>query len=313
MGYRYGNSGAANGWMPEELPNLTTYERALMYHDNVRPYTKGAEKGNRPLGKKRRYTRSQIVAGEGYVEFTYYNNKVARLFHDGRKQFSVCGYPSISTTHVLSETSNTPDMRFRREKGKIYVVYKSTFYRMPSHGVVEVSPDGAISGYEIETQHSINFDAMKAKRDKYAEFTKYVKDILTINQNVERHPDDSDLDAWFVSRLHAITFMPALKSQAIGGERHVAASMGLFFELIDETMVLGEEEKFKKFYVLAQKLLASVAYDKVREALTIDETQRHFNELLKYRFASEVFTKKEIQPRDSAVHDSNKYYLALSF
>jgi hypothetical protein len=309
----HGNSNAANGWMPEELPNLTTYEQALTYHDNVRPYAKGAEKGNRPLGKKRRYTRSQIVAGEDYIAFTYYSNPIVKLFHDGKKHFSSCGWQSISTTHVLSETSSTPDMKFRREKGKIYVVYKSTFYRMPSFGVVEVSPDGAISGYEIESQHSINFDAMKAKRDKYAEFTKYVKDILTINQNVERHPNEEGIDSFFVSRLHAIRFMPVLKSQATGGERHVAASMQLFFELIDETMVLDEEEKFKKFYVLAQKLLASVAYDKIREALTVDETQRYFNELLKYRFASEVFTKKEVQPRDSAVHDSNKHYLYLKF
>lgn len=315
MGYGYathGNSNAANGWMPEELPNLTTYGQALAYHDNVRPYAKGAEKGKRPLGRKRRYTRSQIVAGEGYVAFTYYDSPIVKLFHDGRKHFSSCGWQSISTTHVLSETSSTPDMKFRREKGKIYVVYKGTFYRMPSHGIVEVSPDGAISGYEIETQHSINFDAMKAKKDKYAEFIKYMKDILTINQNVERHPNEEGLDSFFVSRLHAMRYMPALKSQ-VGSDRHVAASMQLFFEMIDETLMLGEEEKFKKFYVLAQKFFTSVAYDRVRESLYIDEVHRHFNELIKYRFASEVFTKKEVPPRDSAVHDSNKHYLSLGF
>lgn len=315
MGYGYathGNSNAANGWMPEELPNLTTYGQALAYHDNVRPYAKGAEKGKRPLGRKRRYTRSQIVAGEGYVAFTYYDSPIVKLFHDGRKHFSSCGWQSISTTHVLSETSSTPDMKFRREKGKIYVVYKGTFYRMPSHGIVEVSPDGAISGYEIETQHSINFDAMKAKKDKYAEFIKYMKDILTINQNVERHPNEEGLDSFFVSRLHAMRYMPALKSQ-VGSDRHVAVSMQLFFEMIDETLMLGEEEKFKKFYVLAQKFFTSVAYDRVRESLYIDEVHRHFNELIKYRFASEVFTKKEVPPRDSAVHDSNKHYLSLGF
>lgn len=313
MGFRYGNSNAVGGWMPEELPNLTTYEQALKYHDNVRPYVKGAEKGRRPLGKKRRYTRSMIVAGEGYIAFTYYNSSVVKLFHDGRKQFSPCGWASISTTHVLSETSSTPDMKFKREKGKIYVVYKGTYYRMPDHGIVEVSPDGAISGYDIERQHAINFDAMKAKRDKYAEFIKYVKDILTINQLVERHPNEEGLDSFFVSRLHAMRYMPVLKSQAVGSERHVAASMQLFFELIDETMALGEEEKFKKFYVLAQKLLTSVAYDRARDTLFVEEAQRHFNELIKYRFANEVFTKKEIPPRDSPVHDSNKHYLSLGF
>ena len=32
MGFEgYANSNAANGWMPEELPNLTTYEQALKF------------------------------------------------------------------------------------------------------------------------------------------------------------------------------------------------------------------------------------------------------------------------------------------
>ena len=44
-----------------------------------------------------------------------------------------------------------------------------------------------------------------------------------------------------------------------------------------------------------------------------EDAKHHFYELIKYRFASEVFVKKEVLPRDRGVHDSNKHYASLDF
>ena len=318
----YGNSNARNGWMPENLPHLPTYEKALAHWESVRPYSKGADQGKRPLGEKRRYSRSIIrkvhqLTGDDAIVLSYYNNDVVRLYPNGSKKFSICGYPSISTTHVLNETSRTDNLHFTREKGKIYAVYKGTFYRMPSRGYVEISADGAIRGYEIESQHSIDFDAMKAMRDKYASFVTFIRDMLTINQYVEVNPNTDDLDGFFVSELVRVYYMPSLKS-AVRTERGVAGSMLIFFDLLNEALTLDEGEKLKRFYHLANKLLCSVLMEKSANYASMriakfEDAKHHFYELIKYRFASEVFNKKEVLPRDRGVHDSNKHYASLDF
>ena len=312
------NSYPLNGWMPDDLPHLPTHAMAKDYFNRVRPYSKGADMGKRPLGSKRRYSRSLIHKGErDIVTFSYYDNHVVRLYPDGRREFSVCGYPTISTTCVLNETSKTDTLQFKREKGKIYAVYKGTFYRMPDLGYVEISNDGAIRGYEIESQHSIDFDAMKAKREKYAPFMTFIRDMLTISQFVEHQPSTDDLDGLFVSELNQVTYMPSLKSLALT-ERRVTGSMEAFFYLLDEALTLEEEEKLKRFYHLANKMLCSVLMEKSSNyagmrIANFEDAKHHFYELIKYRFASEVFVRKEVAPRDRGVHDSNKHYVSLVF
>jgi len=326
----YGNSNARNGWMPEGLPRLPTYEKALAHWESVRPYIKGADQGKRPLGEKRRYSRSiirkvQQLTGADAIVLSYYNNDVVRLYPDGSKRFSTCGYPSISTTHVLNETSATDTLHFSREKGKIYAVYKGTFYCMPDRGHVEVSASGEITGYECESQHTIRFDAMKAKRDKYAPFTTYMRDILTISQHVDENPSTEDMDAVFVDMLREFRYVPALKSN-IKAERGVKNSLWAMFDLIDEAMGLEQEEMLKRFYVIAHKFFPSVVIDKCQvnvykwnmapdvgnRYVLAEDAVKHFHEVIKYRFADEVFERKDVAPRDRAVHDSNKHYFIFN-
>ena len=306
-----------NGWMPDELPHLPTYQQAHSYYEKVAPYAKGSEAGYRPLGAKRRYTRSLILAEANTIMFSYYNNIVARLHADGRREFDICNYPTISTLCVLNETSRTDNLIFKREKGKIYAVYKNTFYRMPNRGAVEISPDGAITGYEIETQHSIRHDAMKAKREKYTAFLTFIDDMLTISPYVDKQPSTAELDGNFVSTLNQIYYMPSLKSLALT-ERKVDSSMQNFFDLLDEALGLDEDERLKRFFHLANKLLCSVlmeggGHNAGMRIATFDSAKHHFYELIKYRFNKEVFAKTEVAPRDRPVHDSNKHYTALVF
>jgi hypothetical protein len=111
--------------------------------------------------------------------------------------------------------------------------------------------------------------------------------------------------------------MPSLKS-AVRTERRVADSMLIFFDLLNEALTLDEEEKLKRFYHLANKLLCSVLMEKSANyagmrIAKFEDAKHHFYELIKYRFASEVFVKKEVAPRDRGVHDSNKHYVSLVF
>lgn len=323
----YGNSNARNGWMPENLPHLPTYEKALAHWEAVRPYSKGADQGKRPLGEKRRYSRSIIrkvhqLTGDDAIVLSYYNNDVVRLYPNGSKKFSICGYPSISTTHVLNETSRTDNLHFTREKGKIYAVYKGTFYCMPTTGYVEISASGEIAGYEHECQHTIRFDVMKALKEKYGPFTTFVRDMLTINPYVSVNQQFGlVVDQPFTDRLADLRYMPVLKSHM--HERTSKTATWQFFNLLDDALLEKQEPMLERFYFIAHKFFESVMLDRgvhpfyraypVHAEVPAEQAIRHFNELLKYRFAKEVFEKKHIAPRGKPVHDSNKHYFTLCF
>lgn len=305
------------GWMPDDLPHLPTYAQARAHYDRTIPYAKGSEVGYRPLGAKRKYTRSLILAEADTFMLSYYNNIVVKLYESGKRGFSICGFPTISTTCFLNETSRTDNLHFQREKGKIYAVYKGTFYRMPNRGYVEISANGAISGYERETQHAIDFDGIKAVREKYAPFTTYFRDMLTISPHVEPRPNTEGMHWTFVADLDRVTYMPSTWGK-VKTERNVKQSMTMFFELLDKALEKKESDRLNDFFHLAIKFLNSCIMENTHRftdfrVVEIANAQNHFNELIKYRFAKQVFKQKEVAPRDRAVHDSNEHYMALGF
>jgi hypothetical protein len=92
--------------------------------------------------------------------------------------------------------------------------------------------------------------------------------------------------------------------------------MWQFFSLLDDALLEKQESMLERFYFIAQKFVNSVMLDREQGVLSdnkmyFEEASKHFNELLKYRFAKEMFEEKHIAPRDFAVHDSNKHYFAL--
>lgn len=318
----YYHSSTSYGVMPDRLPKLTSFEQALAHFKSVKPYSKGKLKGSAPLGEKRSYSRSLIeYSPDCYplrlecISLSYYDNRVVRLYADGTKMFSTCGWHSISTNHFLNETSSMGHaFRFERNKGVIYLVKNDIYYMLPDQGEIVVHPDGTITGYKVPVYHRMDGEVMLRLKKQYAPFTTFVRDMLTINQHVAT---DSELDALpaYTRSIMALPIGKSLRGLRPSGINHSYRSMTLLFSHIDEALRKDGDEQRAMFYEIATRFNHLVwcwswgHQSNVEPTLDADTAVRHFNELIKFHFAKLVFKKEEVTPRKTAVHDSNEHYM----
>lgn len=313
----YYHSNASYGVMPDRLPKLTSFEQALAHFKSVKPYSKGKLKGSAPLGEKRSYSRSLIEYAPDLecIFLSYYDNRVVRLYADGTKTFSTCGWHSISTNHFLNETSSIGQtFRFERNKGVIYLVKNDIYYMLPDQGEIVVHPDGTITGYKVPIYHRMDGEVMLHLKKQYAPFTTFVRDMLTINQHVAT---DSELDALpaYTRSIMSLPIGKSLRGLRPSEINYSYRSMTLLFSCIDEALSKDGDEQRAMFYEIATRFNHLVwswnwgHRGNTEPTLDADTAVRHFNELIKFHFAKLVFKKEEVTPRKTAVHDSNEHYM----
>lgn len=321
----YYHSNTSYGVMPDRLPKLTSFEQALAHFKSVKPYSKGKLKGSAPLGEKRSYSRSLIeytphdphlLTHHGECVFlSYYDNRVVRLYADGTKRFSTCGWHSISTHHFLNETSSTGHaFRFERNKGVIYLVKDDIYYMFPDQDDIVVHPDGSITGYKVPVYHRMDGEVMLRLKKQYAPFTTFVRDMLTINQHVAT---DSELDALpaYTRSIMSLPIGKSLRGLRPSEINYSYKSMVTLFSHIDEALRKDGDEQRAIFYEIATRFNHLVwswnwgRMGNVEPTLDAGTAVRHFNELIKFHFAKLIFKRERITPRNTAVHDSNEHYM----
>ena len=304
--------------MPDNLPRLTSYEKTLEHFKSIKPYSKGKQKGSVPLGSVRAYTRSLITHRGDHFAFSYYGFDVVKLYEDGTREFNACGWHSISTCNFLNDTSSDVNIYFARIKNTLYLVKNKIHYMFPDgHSPIKVSPDGIVSGYKVPVCNRMNGEVMSAFRKRYAPFTTFLRDMLTINPHV---PDDRELDALHQS-MYRIQSLPIGKSISSFGPTQMkdsTYSIESLFNFIDKALLLDEQERADCFYQIATRFtfiawcwVHGNTYTYTANAPRIflaDEAVRHFEELIKLRYSNMIFTEVAVPPRETAVHDSNRHY-----
>ena len=70
--------------LPDNLPWLPNYERAVKYHDAVSPFARGRNIGVKPLGTNRRYIRFQISqrTNDGAILIKHYDTYILQYNPD---------------------------------------------------------------------------------------------------------------------------------------------------------------------------------------------------------------------------------------
>jgi hypothetical protein len=284
-------------YMPDGLPSLKTYEQAKAYAESIRPYIKGRAKGSIPLGSVRRYDRSIIKVRPDSIGLFYYSNEVIRFYPDGRKVLSNCGWPSNSTASFLGDVLG--HSKFKQAAGKIYYAdsnYK--LYKLTNHlreTPLILDADNNPTSYEVESKYVLNREAFKIIKLRYEPFVRFVRDILTLSQNVTNE---------FESKKNT--------QHSVRDE---------FFESVSDALKLNDVSlTLQAFYPLAFQLATSAAQARWdREAIryeytcTPQQAKEFFYKLLKYEFANSIFIKEEIQPTTTAVYDDNARYVELQY
>ena len=310
-------------YMPDGLPSLKTYEQAKAYAESIRPYIKGRAKGSIPLGSVRRYDRSIIRVRPDSIGLFYYSNEVIRFYPDGRKVLSHCGWPSNSTASFLGDVLG--HSKFKQAAGKIYYAdsnYK--LYKLTNHlreTPLILDADNNPTSYEVESKYVLNREAFKIIKLRYEPFVRFVRDILTLNQNVTNEFESKSAGRKFNS--HEKTLAVDVKTVAFS-RNHKNTQHSVrdeFFESVSDALKLNDVSlTLQAFYPLAFQLATSAAQARWdREAIryeytcTPQQAKEFFYKLLKYEFANSIFIKEEIQPTTTAVYDNNARYVELQY
>jgi hypothetical protein len=310
-------------YMPDGLPSLKTYEQAKAYAESIRPYIKGRAKGSIPLGSVRRYDRSIIRVRPDSIGLFYYSNEVIRFYPDGRKLLSNCGWPSNSTASFLGDVLG--HSKFKQAAGKIYYAdsnYK--LYKLTNHlreTPLILDADNNPTSYEVESKYVLNREAFKIIKLRYEPFVRFVRDILTLNQNVTNEFESKSAGTRFNSPEKTLFVDTKTISFSRNHKNTQHSVRDEFFESVSDALKLNDVSlTLQAFYPLAFQLATSAAQARWdREAIryeytcTPQQAKEFFYKLLKYEFANSIFIKEEIQPTTTAVYDDNARYVELQY
>lgn len=323
-------------FMADGIPLLQTYQEALIHHNAVKPFSKGASKGKKPLGLNRRYDRTQIRMGE-YVPETpesrsdnpiiirHYETDIAIYHQYGSFTFSMGGYDSISTVQVLQELLGVD--KFARRNGKAYY-FDGIGHAYLIGMKLYVSSDGTVSTEDManESRQVIAKEAFKAIKDRFAVFTDYAKMVTSLTLGGKGTGVALCRGAYKPDHYQprSSRYLLVSDTNALNWNRQIQANMrNEFFEQINNAMkIVDETKRMEEMLPLVEFLsfCASTEYDSQglpngdRDYTWKMDNKRltyFFYELIKFQFYKEVFTIEEV-PIGTIQHDSNKKYHEFS-
>lgn len=319
-------------FMADDIPSLLTYREACIHHDAVKPFSKGASEGKKPLGLNRRYDRIQIRKGnrvDGTLDhpiiIKHYQTDIAIYHPNGAFSFCMGDWDSMSTTQIMQELLGVE--KFGRRKGKAYYFDGMGHAYRITNGGLRVNADGHVdtdSAY-MESRHTLNKEAFKEIKDKYHTFTEYAKMVTTMTQGGEAHATVIARGGYKRGSYSArnIRHMLSCDSSAIShhAKQHVQLRAEFFEELNHAIKQADEAKRLEAMMPLVEfmSFSASTDYsirmdgDDIKYIWKMDNKRLtyFFNELLKFHHSKEVFTKEQV-PLGTIAHDTNYKYIEYS-
>jgi hypothetical protein len=325
----YGNYVRAR--LADRLPNLSNYREAKLWHDAVKPFSKGRSAGAKPLGQNRKYDRFKIRGEYDYKSestekqfiIKHYQTDILRYMADGSFYIKT-DYDSISTVQGLQELLGAD--KFVRRKCKAYFKDRNGhFFRIK--GGLKVNADGVAdtTDFKPETVHEIDRPAFKQLRDRYTDFMEYVYFANNLTQGGEALASTLQLESVENGkqpndfyRKNAQVALSIDTTQIRWYRNPQFAVREAFFAEVEDAMKLEGEDKYKAYHHLATFLSWSASTNFLNTTVTATDRQykwqvdnhrlrQFFDGLLKFRFPALVF--KEVDAQVGVIrHDTNAKY-----
>jgi hypothetical protein len=327
----YGNYVRAR--LADRLPRLANYREAQLWHDAVKPFSKGRSAGAKPLGRNRKYDRFKIRGEYDYKSestekqfiIKHYQTDILRYLADG-SMFIKTDYDSISTVQGLQELLGAD--KFVRRKLKAY--YKDRnghFFRIK--GGLKIKADGVADTTDVKPEivHEIDRPAFKQLRERYTEFMEYVYFTNNLTQGGEAYASTLKLESvenggasnnWYRKNASVALSIDTVQIKWYRNPQY--AIREAFFAEVEAAMKLEGEDKYTAYHHLATFLSfsASTNFTGTTWNVTGDDRQykwqvdnyrlrQFFDGLLKFRFPTLVF--KEVEAEIGTIrHDTNAKY-----
>jgi hypothetical protein len=298
-------------YMGENLDSMPDYATALNIYNARKPYIKGKNKGERPLGKNRKHDRSRIeLDKEGNIVVKHWQTNIITYKPNGDIVLTCGGWSSISTAQIMQELLGVD--RICRVHCKIYYRHNNQFHYLS--GLLYIEPDGSPLFSNNEYVHKPKLEVLKKYRKQYAFFSEYAKQVLTMSSdfraNTTNHStpafEGETLKEWYMAPLLNISDRHDLKAR----ER----ARDSLFGYLDSLSTKAEEDRLQAMY----ELIAPVSYmmgndfirrfDSVTWSCDYKRFKRGFEDLLKHQFASEIF-ERVLASKKAPVRDPNAKYM----
>jgi hypothetical protein len=314
--------------LADRLPRLTNYREAELWHDAVKPFSKGRSKGDKPVGRNRKYDRFLIRKDwtREIVVIKHYDTDILQYNTDGSMVIRT-DYDSISTVQGLQELLGVD--RFVRRKCKAYYRDKNGHY-FRIKGGLKVNADDTADRTDLKPEivHEIDRPAFKQVRDRYADFMEYVYFSNNLTQGGEglakslilEGVENGDKPHDFFRRNASVAL--SIDTVQMRWFRNPQfAVRDAFFQQIEDAMKLEGEDKYKAYHHLATFLSWSAATEfagtewgksdgekNYKWQVDNHRLRQFFDGLLKFRFPALVLKEVEV-PLGVIRHDSNiKYF-----
>jgi hypothetical protein len=300
------------------VSQLHSYKEAADKYENTRPI-RGRSKDIRPLGKRRNYADRTIrknwrsvedgCVGQWVVTYSanVWGSDRLEFFPDGKLLVKTGGYSNPTINATVNYTVANTYGELISFNGKPYFKTKDgNGYLMTSEGIMlEPTGEEVQTHYSMgkvmrpleavqEQRYSVNRKAMNKLRKKYNEFIQYGVGMFLIDQKVE--VTSEELEKFFGKSSHNNSFGYAHWE---GAKQKCQDNRVRLIKEIDRFLVSGDLEQA---YTLARYVGRSAGgwYS----TCTPKEFKRHFDEILKFQFADEVFDVTP-QPIGTMFYDAN--------
>ena len=302
----------ARAYMGENLDSMPDYTTALNIYNARKPYIKGKYKGERPLGNNRNHCRSRIeLDNDGNIVVKHWQTNIITYKPNGDIVLTCGGWSSISTAQIMQELLGVD--RICRVHCKIYYRHDNQFHYLS--GLLYIEPNGVPLFSNDEYVWVAKKEEMAKYRKKYAFFSEYAKQVLTMSSDFkvgiksDKYAPDFEgetLKEWYMSPLINTSVRHDMKARD--------RARDALFDYLDSLSTKAEEDRLQAMY----ELLAPVTYmmgsefnrgwESITWSCNYTQLKRGFDNLLKHHFASEIFTTK-LASKKSPVRDPNAKYM----
>lgn len=282
--------------LSDRLPKLLTYEQAKAHYNQVKPYSKGANEGLRPLGANRRYHRSIISLFDEDTSYervvlSLYNNRVVTRHASGVTRVSHCGWRTQSTLGFLRDTTEgLHGVRFMRKSDVFYCIDRNGDTHRMGTGGVTIDANGVVHGAEPKQKVIL-------LRDKYREVVKPYKPFVDYCKQMTSVCDEYELEATFAVPQDADPVpTPVTTGYATGDPYYTMRnSLNAFMRFVrNATTEPNEAKRLELYYSAFVALLRTIETISYRNSMrVVQATPRtivdKFYDCVKHYHGSHIF------------------------
>jgi hypothetical protein len=299
-----------------QIPSLSTFAEVKKHHDSVDPI-RGRVQETRPLGKRRNYCHMTIVRnsisilsddeplGKFVETYSYrlYQTDCIEWFPDGKVHVKHQGWTSPTTmqfmTYSLAKLGRIDSVR-----GKWYFVNTQGRNFLLDKGITLVK-EGEVYVAEsvvVENRYKANRKALNALRKKYKNFIDYGKTALSIDPNITRL---EVAEACHGLSFNNVQLTPSYQWNS--KENADVENRAKLFLALDKAEESGDLTLVYELMTYVACNAGQYSYHSQKITCSPKKFAEFFDDVLKYQFAEDVFTKEAVTSGEQ-FHDNNKKY-----